>query len=75
MSNKVFFAETSLGTFVRNKKIHIKNNFWANEQYNEIDNFCYKICEGIASIIDGQTEVLKKNCLKKNLMNSQKNRG
>ena len=34
MSNKVYFTETIPGTFVRNKNFHIKNNWWANEQYN-----------------------------------------
>ena len=28
MSNKVFFEETTPGTFVRNKNFHIKGNFW-----------------------------------------------
>jgi len=34
MSNKVYFTKTTPGTFVRNKNFHIKNNWWANEQYN-----------------------------------------
>ena len=49
MSNKVFFEETTPGKFIRNKNFHIKNNFWTDEQYNEIDHFCYNIRDGIAN--------------------------
>ena len=59
--NKVYFTETTPGTFVRNKKFHTKNNRWANEQYSEIDNFCYRIRDGIANLIDGNVKMLKQN--------------
>jgi len=58
MANKVYFTETTPGTFVRNKNFHIKNNWWANEHYSEIDDFCYKIRDGIANLIDGPTKIL-----------------
>ena len=61
MSNKVYFSEATPGTFVRDKKNHFKNNWWANNQSNEIDNFCYKIRDGIANLIDGQEVTLKQN--------------
>ena len=72
MSNKVYFAETSPGTFVRNKNFYIKNNCWANEQYSEIDNFCYKICDGIANLIERQNEMLKENLSTKEFNELQK---
>ena len=72
MSNKVYFTETTPGTFVRNKNIHIKNNWWANEQNNEIDNFCYNLRDGIANLIDGHNEMLKQNLSNKEFNELQK---
>ena len=43
MTNKMFFEEVSLGSFVRNPKFKLKNNFWVSEQYKEIDEFCFRI--------------------------------
>jgi hypothetical protein len=45
----MFFEETTPGVFVRNKKLGLKNNWWASAQYKEID---FKIRDGIANIID-----------------------
>ena len=72
MSNKMFFEETTLGTFVRNKNFHIKTNFWTDEQYNELDNFCYIVCNGVANLIDGQIKVFKQNLCKKECNEFQK---
>ena len=72
MSNKVFFEETTPGTFVRNKNFHIKTGFWTDEKYNEIDTFCYNIRDGIANLIDGQIKVFKQICANKNLTSSKK---
>ena len=65
MSNEVYFTETTPDTFVRNTNFHIKNNWRANEQHSEIDNFCYRIRDGIANFIYGQNEMLKQNLSKK----------
>ena len=64
MSNKVFFEETTPGTFVRNKNFHIKTGFWTDEIYNDIDTFCYNIRDGIANLIDGQIKRFKQNLCK-----------
>ena len=72
MSNKVFFEETTPGTFVRNKNFHIKGNFWTDERYNEIDSFCYNIRDGIANLINGQNIVLKQNLSKQEFKELQK---
>ena len=37
-----------------------------------MDIFCYKICNVIASLIDGRTEVLKQNLSKKEFNELQK---
>ena len=52
MSNKAYFSETTPGTFVRDKNFHIKFNWWANEQYNEIDNFCFKLRDVITNLFE-----------------------
>ena len=44
----------------KKKNFDIKNNFWANEQFNEIDNFCFKILDGIPSFIEGQLKISTK---------------
>jgi len=54
MNNKMFFEETTPGVFVRNRKFGLKNNWWASTQYKEIDEFCYKIRDGIANIIESK---------------------
>ena len=61
-----------MGTFVRNKKFHIANNFWTDEQYNEIDHFCYNIRDGIANLIEGQMKFLKQNLCKQEFNKLQK---
>ena len=52
LPNKRFFEETKPSVFERNKKFHIKSNTWFNEQYNEIDDFCYKISDGITNLFE-----------------------
>ena len=53
MTNKMFFEETKPGVFERNKNVHIKNkNFWADESFKEIDDFCYRLRDGITNIIE-----------------------
>ena len=43
MTNKMFFEETKPCVFERNKNFHIKNkNFWPDENFKEIDDFCFK---------------------------------
>jgi hypothetical protein len=54
MNNKMFFEETTPGVFERNRKFGLKNNWWASTQYKEIDEFCYRIRDGIANIIESK---------------------
>ena len=39
MSNKVFFEETTPGTFVRNKNFHIKTNFGRTKNTKKLIRF------------------------------------
>ena len=62
MTNKMFFEETTPGVFVRNRKFGLKNNWWASAQYKDIDEFCYKIRDGIANIIESNNILNVQNC-------------
>ena len=49
----MFFEETQPGVFERNKNFHVKNkNFRADESYKEIDNFCFKLRDGMTNIME-----------------------
>ena len=48
----MFFEETEPGVFERNKNFHIKSNRWVDEQYNEIDKFCFNLRDGIVNIFE-----------------------
>ena len=53
MTNKICFEETKPRVFESNKSFHIKNkNFWVDESFKEIDDFCYKLRNGITNIIE-----------------------
>ena len=61
MTNKMFFEETKPGVFERNKNLHIKSNRWVNAQYNEIDNFCFNLRDGILNIFEHVNLEVSKN--------------
>ena len=61
MINKMFFEETKPGVFERNKNFHIKSNRWVDAQYNEIDNFCFNLRDGILNIFENTNLEVSKN--------------
>ena len=61
MTNKMFFEETKPGVFERNKNFHIKSNRWVDAQYNEIDNFCFNLRDGILNIFENTNLEISKN--------------
>jgi hypothetical protein len=61
MTNKMFFEETKPGVFERNKNFHIKSNRWVDAQYNEIDNFCFNLRDGILNIFENTNLEVSKN--------------
>jgi len=61
MTNKMFFEEVSPGSFVRNPKFRLKNNFWVSEQYKEIDEFCFRIRDNLAELIESKEALSKQN--------------
>ena len=61
MPNKMFFEEVSPGSFVRNRKFRLKNNFWVSEQYKEIDEFCFRIRDNLAELIESKEALNKQN--------------
>ena len=63
----MFFEEKEPGIFVRNKNFHIKNkNFWADENFKEIDDFCFRIRDGITNIIENVNIDAAENMSKRN---------
>jgi len=65
MTNKMFFEETQPGVFERNKNFHIKNKiFWADDNFKEIDDFCFKLRDGITNIIENVTKESAENMSK-----------
>ena len=72
MTNKMFFEETSPGIFERNKTFRIKSNNWVDEQYNEIDNFCFKIRDGITNIFEKFPMEIKQNLSNQEFFEVQK---
>ena len=61
MTNKMFFEETTPGVFERNKNFHIKSHRWVDEQYNEIDHFCFKLRDGITNLFEKFPLEMKQN--------------
>ena len=64
----MFFEETTPGVFVRKKTFGIKNNWWASEHYREVDEFCFKIRDGIAEVIDSNNILNTQNFLSLNFL-------
>ena len=60
----MFFEEVSPGSFVRNPKFGLKNNFWVSEQYKEIDEFCFRIRDNIAELMESKDVFNKKKIIK-----------
>ena len=72
MTNKMFFEETSPGIFERNKTFRIKSNNWVDEQYNEIDNFCFKLRDGITNLFEKFPMEIKQNLSNQEFFEIQK---
>ena len=52
----MYFLETTPGTFCLDKQFHLKNFFMAKESYNEIDEFCWQLRDGINDVIENQVK-------------------
>ena len=72
MTNKMFFEETSPGNFERNKTFRIKSNHWVDERYNEIDNFCFKLRDGITNLFEKFPMEIKQNLSNQEFLKSKK---
>ena len=65
MTNNMFFEEKQPGVFERNKNFHIKNkNFWVDENYIEIDDFCFRLRDGITNIMENVNKESAENLSK-----------
>ena len=68
----MFFEETSPSIFERNKTFRIKNNHWVDEQYNKIDNFCFKLRDGITNLFEKFPKEIKQNLSNQEFFEIQK---
>ena len=56
LQKKMYFLETSPGTFCLDKQFHLKNRFVAENTYNEVDEFCWQLRDGINELIENQVK-------------------
>ena len=47
----MFFSETTPGTFCLDKQFHLKKHFVATNTYNEVNEFCWQLRDGINDIV------------------------
>ena len=52
----MYFSETTPGTFCLDKQFHLKSHFVAKDSYNEIDEFCWQLRDGINDLIENQVK-------------------
>ena len=52
MQNNMFFSETSPGTYHLNKKFHLKSHFVSPETFNEVNEFCWLLRDGINDLVE-----------------------
>ena len=50
----MYFSETTLGTFCLDKQFHLKSHFCGKDTYNEVDEICWQLREGINELIENQ---------------------
>ena len=62
--NNTIQAVFKSAVFVRNNFFGIKSNWWASEHYREVDEFCFKVRDGIAGVIDSKNILNKQNLSK-----------
>ena len=56
LQNSMFFVETTPGTFGRNKQFHLKNYFVAKDTFNEVDEFCWQLRDGINEMVENHVK-------------------
>ena len=56
LQNKMYFLESSPGIFWLDKQFHLKNRFVAENTYNEVDEFCWQLRDGIIELIENQVK-------------------
>ena len=52
LQNSMFFTETTPGTFCLNKQFCLKNHYVAKDTFNEVDEFCWQLRDGINEIVE-----------------------
>ena len=66
MQNNMFFSETSPGTYHLNKKFHLKSHFVSPETFNEVNEFCWLLRDGISDLVEKTSIMIpRQTCVKK----------
>ena len=56
LQNKMYFSETTPGTFCLDKQFHLKSHFVAKDTYNEVDEFCWQLRDGINEMVENHVK-------------------
>ena len=56
LQNKMFFTETSPGSVCLQKQFQLKTHFVSRDTFNEVDEFCWQLRDGINDIIEKQVK-------------------
>jgi len=54
LQNSMFFVETTPRMFCLNKQFRLKNHHVAKDTFNETDEFCWQLKDGINDIVENQ---------------------
>ena len=52
MHNGMFFSEISPGTYRLDNKFHLKSHFVSPETFNEVNEFCWLLRDGISDLVE-----------------------
>ena len=52
MQTSMFFSETSPGTYRFDNKFHLKSHFVPPETFNEVNEFCWLLRDGISDLVE-----------------------
>ena len=56
LQNTMFFVEKEPGTFCLDKQFRLKNYFVAKETFNEVDEFCWQLRDGINEMVENHVK-------------------
>ena len=54
LQKSMFFVETTPRMFCLNKQFRLKNHYVAKDTFDEVDEFCWQLRDGINNIVENQ---------------------